>query len=152
MTNQVCNTVMIPVEEYEALRRKVEELEIALADKKFHHEQLTLLFAKLEAENAELRQIVAQFVKSTQVEHEPVAWVDLRYGRNTAFPHSDDVYTSAAYEYGELRPLYLHPAPIPSTHVLVPKELTESMYAACDNERLAQIYWRKLIAAAQGEK
>lgn len=26
MTNQVCNTVMIPVEEYEALRRKVEEL------------------------------------------------------------------------------------------------------------------------------
>ena len=36
----------------------------------------------------------------------------------------------------------------PAGYVLVPVEPTPEMYAAVDNERLAQLYWRKLLAAA----
>lgn len=37
---------------------------------------------------------------------------------------------------------------LPEGWQLVPKEPTPEMYATCDNERLAQIYWRKLLSAA----
>lgn len=37
----------------------------------------------------------------------------------------------------------------PEGMVLVPREPTKAMYATVDNERLAQIYWRKLITAGE---
>jgi hypothetical protein len=70
MSNQVCNTVMIPVEEYEALRRQVEEL---TEQDKCGDEMIE----KLEQQNTVLQErLVAMTKERNALLAEKSRWID----------------------------------------------------------------------------
>jgi hypothetical protein len=77
---------------------------------------------ELEAENAELRQIVTQFVKATQVEQEPVGlfhyqeyggWQQCCDKTLEEWRKANDEFLECDRSTREPSYLYLHPAPIP---------------------------------------
>jgi hypothetical protein len=72
------------------------------------------------------------------------------------FPHLQWKSANHSLETPIGSQLYLHPAPIPSTHVLVPKEPTEAMREAAwevlrTQGEAVNLLYRDMLAAAQGE-
>ena len=101
----------------------------------------------------ELSNFAARLEAELMKGSEPVAWI------NDKLPHM--TVRIKPYEGGNWVPVFPHPAPIPSTHVLVPKEPTEAMIKASwdlasvafvdGQEKLISVAYKAMIAAAQGE-
>jgi hypothetical protein len=103
---------------------------------------------------------------------EPVAWSITMDGEHTgnmwlseytAGTKMDELNLAYPMDKRALVPLYLHTAPIPSTHCVVPKGPTADMNraadkCACTMDSIPKGFWywghiyKAMIAAAQGEK